>query len=520
MQAWGTGPRKEDKRMRIVLLEHPRPPSTVHFNDIANTPLWSCLMAGYAASSLIDAGFDVKIIDAKSLSFSETIKLVLETPSDLLAIHAVYFWEQTRQLFHMLSDLREEGYDGTICLFGFFPTLVWKDILEEVPEIDFIVVGEPEETIVELGKSLKAGVMPRCNGLAGRWDGKSTLFGRRHPITSLDRLPFPLRPALDNEETVSILASRGCYNGCSFCLIPTLDDGLAIWRGRSAANVAAEIALLVERGKRDFYFVDPNFVGPGKTGKKNAISLAHALAEFGLRFGMETRANDINDSVMRNLRAVGLSSMLLGIESGSSEVLKRLNKRTSVSQNERALSIVREVGIEPEIGFIMFEPGSSLEDIFENTRFVERNHLLDRLGRTANLLYHDQIALKGTPGYKTAVEQGLVIPEGIFGFEGRLLYRDYRVGWLANFMKPICQFVLRKMCDKKSGIYWREEALHANRFRTVNDHLVAIFKKSLDMAKKFKGEPRREWTDHVLRSALDELSETSNQYVPTALPED
>jgi len=59
--------------MRIILLEHPRVPSAAHFNDIANTPLWSCLMTGYAASSLREAGFDAKIVDAARNSFAETV---------------------------------------------------------------------------------------------------------------------------------------------------------------------------------------------------------------------------------------------------------------------------------------------------------------------------------------------------------------------------------------------------------------------------------------------------------------
>ena len=143
--------------MRIVLLEHPRAPSAFHFNDIANTPLWSCLMTGYAASSLLDAGFDVRIIDATRLSFAETVARLLDMPSDLLGVHAVYFWERTGELFRMLSELKKKGYGGMVCLFGFFPTLAWRDILAHAPEVDAVAVGEPEATLVALSSSLRAG---------------------------------------------------------------------------------------------------------------------------------------------------------------------------------------------------------------------------------------------------------------------------------------------------------------------------------------------------------------------------
>lgn len=491
--------------MRIILLEHPRVPSSQHFNDIANTPLWSCLMTGYAASSLRQAGYEPTILEATGLSFDETAKLLTEAPPDLLAVHAVYFWEETGRLFEMLMDVRRSGFNGTLCLYGFFPTLAWNDILTHVEAVDCIVVGEPERSLVELARTLQRGDAAPISGIAARAGGSPKLSALRDPIDPLDDLPFPLRPSLDGEETASVLASRGCYNGCSFCLIPTLDAGKAAWRGRSAANVAAEIEGLVERGKKDIYFVDPNFVGPGSRGAKNAEALAHALAEFDITFGMETRANDLTRPLLKSLTAAGLKSMLLGIESGSPHVLKRLRKNTSVTQNEDAIRAVRDAGVEPEIGFIMFEPGSTLEDVRENVRFLERNRLLDRLGRTANLLYHEHIAFKGTPGYHAARSLGLLVPQGLYGFAGRLRYADPRVGWLAGIMRPICQFVLGEMGRPASSIHWSAESVGAPAFQAVNDRLTAIFHRLLKTAERFDHAPENAWSQRVLDEARVEI---------------
>ena len=77
--------------MKIVVLEHPRIPSRDHFNDIANTPLWSCLMGGYAASALETAGFETVFLDhaLPGALFEETLAaLTVENP-DLLCINAV-----------------------------------------------------------------------------------------------------------------------------------------------------------------------------------------------------------------------------------------------------------------------------------------------------------------------------------------------------------------------------------------------------------------------------------------------
>jgi radical SAM superfamily enzyme YgiQ (UPF0313 family) len=467
-------------------------------------------MTGYAASSLQAAGHDAFIVDAAQAPFEDTVCRILEEAPDLLAVHAVYFWENTEKLFNMLADLKEQGYSGVICLFGFFPTLAWKDILAQIEAVDCVVVGEPEETLVALAAAIaSAKTVKPALGLAARSGGNPIFPGFRKPIIPLDKLPFPARPWIKREETTSILASRGCYNGCSFCLIPTLDGNKAVWRKRSIVNVAEEIRPLKELGKTDFYFVDPNFIGPGPAGQEHAKALSAAISEFGITFGLETRASDINKSLVQTLRNAGLTSLLLGIESGSSRVLQRLHKRTTVADNEHAIALIREAGIEPEIGFIMFDPESTIEDIQDNLKFLDRNYLLDRLDRTANLLYHDQIAFKGTPGYRIALTQGRLKPYGLWGFEGEKIYADYRTGWLAGNMRILSKYILKEMSRSDSRIYWRQIDGGENLFPKINAVLVQNFRKALQMATQLQSPPEPSWSDKQLAIALDEIRNLS-----------
>ena len=490
--------------MRVVLLEHPRETSEAHFNDIANTPLWSCLMTGYAGAGLLRAGIEVDIVDAACWTFGQTVQYLADNPSpDLLAVHAIYFWEGTGAFFRMLSDLRIRGFDAPICLYGFFPGLVWNEILDLCTAVDFVVVGEPEEALVDLARSIEAGTGARLDGIALRIDGEATFAGIRQATESLDRFAFPLRPSIESERTVSVLASRGCYNRCSFCLVPAFDRGKTIWRGRSPENVASEVGELVSLGKEDFYFVDPNFVGPGKAGKQRAVNLARRLAEFGIAFGMETRANDITPDLMREFSRAGLTRLLLGIESGRPDVLRRLGKHSSVASNERALATVREVGLEPDIGFIMFDAASTLDDIQKNLKFLERNRLLDRLGRTANLLCHEHIAFKGTPGYQAALEQNMLLPQGLFGFEGLLHYRDFRVGWLAGLVKKLCHFILREMGRPSSPVHWVHESALDEPYCSANDRLVETFRRLLGLAGKLDAPPDANWTQELAGNIAD-----------------
>ncbi len=87
--------------MKIVVLEHPRLSSEQRFNDIASTPLWSCLMGGYAASALERPGFQVIFIDdaRPEVTFAETTEKILALSPEFLCVNAVYFWEHTDKLF-------------------------------------------------------------------------------------------------------------------------------------------------------------------------------------------------------------------------------------------------------------------------------------------------------------------------------------------------------------------------------------------------------------------------------------
>jgi hypothetical protein len=401
----------------------------------------------------------------------------------MLAINAVYFWEHTPRLFDFLSRLRSSGFAGHVNLFGFFPTLAYRTILTEAPEVDSVAIGECENTLVELAGRLSKGQDWReVPGLAYRASGSVRTSGPRIPDVTLDRFPFPLR----EEEiggTVSVLASRGCYNHCSFCPIPAFYGQGPLWRGRSPENVLEELTQLVDRGARDFYFVDPNFVGPGKRGKDRIRHLARLIQPLGITFGMETRPNDLDRDLLDCLVAAGLRSLLLGIESGSRSVLGRLHKSASRDSCERAIALCRSVGIEPEVGFIMFVPDSTIEDLEHNLEFLKRNRLLDRLDRTANLLCHSQIVLMGTRDYLRFSEQGRLTATGPFGFEGQISFKDDRVRLISELVGNACLSVLREMSRLDSPLYWRS-CPDNGASRRVNDYLVNLFERLLKQARK------------------------------------
>jgi radical SAM superfamily enzyme YgiQ (UPF0313 family) len=372
-----------------------------------------------------------------------------------------------------------------ITAYGFYPTIAYKEIVKDFRAVDTVVLGEHEETLAELVKAIGSGAGHEgVKGLA-RLKGDDVVFDRRSLIGDLDAMPFPVRTrALMRLDEVNILGSRGCYGGCTFCYInPFYDAKGTKWRPRSPENIMAEIdEIMATDGKKSFYFTDPNFFGPGKKGQERALEIAALLKERDLTFGIEGRVNDIHDETIAPLVDAGLRHILIGLESGRDASLKRMNKMTTVAQNERALEVLRRHGIEPNVGFIMFEPDSSVSDIRENFEFLKRNELLKNLSITANMLYHHQIVLRGTSSYSELKASGRLEPAAS-PYEGIASFDNEEVAALAHMMRDVTNYLFNKMDSIWSGKVMAAPGMK-EKFIKVNTMLVDSFENALTSLEK------------------------------------
>ena len=312
----------------------------------------------------------------------------------------IYHWQTDRQLFDLLAEVKREGSAGYITAYGFYPTFYFEEILRVCSEIDSVILGEPEPVFAELADALDGHSRSSdIRGLALRDGSGKMTFSRRKPIEDLDSLPFPLRSeAMLRLPEVNIQGSRGCYGRCTFCCINPFYADNSRWRGRSPENIVAEIDMLIaQRGTKDFYFTDPNFFGPGRQGQSRAMLLASCLKGRNIHFGIEARVNDIHDKTMEALVDAGLRHMLIGLESGNDTSLQRFNKMTTVALNERAVSILRKHSIEPNIGFIMFEPYSSLHDIRSNLKFLRPQQPAQQSARNGKCALPSPDSIEGIP---------------------------------------------------------------------------------------------------------------------------
>ncbi len=476
--------------MKVLLLEHPRGRSAIHFNDIANTPLSSCLVSGYIASLLQANNIETEIHDCYLARYSleRMVEEVIGKEYDVLGIHLIYSWEHTPGVLNAIYEIASRT-GVPIVVYGFYTTFSYEYILKSHPSVDYVIIGEPEFTFLELSLLVRDGKDVRSlDGLAYRKGGDLIAYNKRKVIYNLDLLPFPYRTKEHLDCIgINILGSRGCYGNCTFCYINNFYGTRCNWRGRTPENICHEVQkALSSLSSRYIYFVDANFFGPGDEGQCRAGKIAeHLQDEKELRFGLECRVNDIKEISLKALANAGLKDVFLGVESGSKRSLKRMRKGTTIEQGVRAIELLRSYGIEPYIGFIMFESDSELKDIRDNHNYLKENILLNRLVTTVDLLYHPQIVLMGTDSYKKLLAENRMRLLPHSSYQGTFSFKDDRVQFLAEVISSLCHHILTLMGESDSYLYWRRNSTDFNNHSSeiadrLNQWLVEFFEYLLE----------------------------------------
>jgi 5-methoxy-6-methylbenzimidazole methyltransferase len=337
--------------------------------------------------------------------------------------------------------LHRPGGAPHITLGGHVPTFNDEVILQRSPEVDTIVRFEGEQTLVELLAAVhEPGRWGAVRGLSYRAGGRVVSNPPRPLIADLDSLPYPVRDETSRhlgDPHYFVVTTRGCPFVCTFCSIPAFykTPPGAAWRARSIDNVLDELESLVrDRGATAISFLDDEFL-VGRGGKRRAIRLAEGISarRLGLSWSFECRADDVDAELFRQLKAGGLRHVFIGVESGVQRVLDTFDKQTTVEDNRRAVGIVRGLGLSLAIGFIMFDPYTTVPEILENVRFL-RDLRIGSYKAVANRV----LVYSGTALHAALAREGRLRSDGLvheFDFVHRDVARIHRL--VVDCLRPI-----------------------------------------------------------------------------------
>ena len=337
---------------------------------------------GYLAAVLEREGHTVSIhdlgLDPKSTLEDDVRRIAAETP-DLIGITAMTNnYQSAVELIEQLC----ETIACPIVMGGPHATLFPDQVLTQA-QVDYVVLGEGEETLRELVQSLaNQGARPALDslqairGLAFEIEDRVIQTPPRPLIRDLDALPFPARHlfeldryplfANNGERMVTLLSSRGCPFNCSYCFKGIVGR---TYRQRSPGNVLAEIEHLVERyGYRHFYFVDDLFT----LDQKRLTALAEGIIAAGLdiRWQCLARVDRVNPELLKLMYRAGCREIHYGIESGVPEMLDRIGKQITLEGVRQAVAWTAAAGISAKGYFMLGLPGDTEETIERTIRFA------------------------------------------------------------------------------------------------------------------------------------------------------
>lgn len=278
----------------------------------------------------------------------------------------------------MLAKILKTHFPDILTVVGgVHGSAIPEQTLHEFPEFDVVVMGEGEETLVELYGACLNNRMDHVPGIAYRTGKNRVYVNQRRPmIENLDSIPFPDRTLINIENyrkshvsrghsrktkrIAEITCSRGCPYDCIFCASKVVHSRKV--RFRSPENIISELEYLVNNYHIEhFSFLDDTF-----TLRKDILGpVCQYMGQKNVSFDAYTRVNDIDEEKIDMMVAGGCRKISFGIESGSPRVLKLIKKGITVAQIEHAFAIARKAGLHTIEATFMIgcHPDETLQDM-------------------------------------------------------------------------------------------------------------------------------------------------------------
>ncbi|HDQ06982.1 MAG TPA: radical SAM protein [Candidatus Bathyarchaeota archaeon] len=419
--------------MRVCLINPPRLHPKAWGKPIVYPPIGIAYVA-----AVLEKQHEVSIIDAPTegwknlqqiheanyrmgLTNEEIAYRIKRWSPDIVEIN-IPFSGWSKAAFEVASVAKGVDRDIVTVLDGLHPSARPEDCLSN-PDIDFVVRGEPEYTMLELVGALEKGVtvedLKKIEGIGFTKNGKTVITPPRPEIRDLDSLPFPARHLLPmdiyfeaikenpirgkiSKRYTIIITSRGCPHRCIFCSNHIVMG--KTWRGRSPENVVDELEQIVSTYSiKQIDFFDENMT----LVKKRVEDICALIMERGLDIDWYVpngvRADTLDEELLKKMSAAGCKEIRVAAESGVQRVVNEIIKKNlDLRDVEKAVVLAKKVGMKIGVFLMLGLIGETKEDIKETIKFAYK---LKKLGADS-FQFSIATPLYGTELYEQAKRGG------------------------------------------------------------------------------------------------------------------
>ena len=358
----------------------------------------------YIASALNEYGFEVQGIDATGLGLEEVVPIegtnlqyngisieaivsMIDKGTKVIGISCMFSHEWTF-CKKLMSAIKAKHPECLIIGGGEHCTALPEYSLRDCPSLDYIGLGEGEETMVEFCTSIKTGQPEEeVKGIAFIKDGLYVKTADRERIRDIDNISppdweiFPIEPYLESRisfgpsmgKNMPALATRGCPFQCTFC------SNMLMWANRyvmrNVDDVIEEIRHYVEKYDIDgIQFYDLTAI----IKKDWTIEFCKALIKqgWGIQWSLPsgTRSEALDEETLYWMAEANCRYLVYAPESGSPETLKAIKKKVSLPKMEASIKHAVKNGLSTRTNLIIGFPNETrrqlLRTLFQQLKFT------------------------------------------------------------------------------------------------------------------------------------------------------
>ncbi len=340
----------------------------------------------YLAAVLDQNNLDVDILDLEQfldLKDTKLEELIIEKTQNYEIIGITSLTNTFSLALKFANIIKHHDSRKYVILGGPHVSFLYEEILQSQNIIDFICIGESENSFLRLVEILRTIIntnkkirnyesyLQKIKGLAFiNSESKLIFTGSPKPV-DIETIPLPARYKLEHIQhyyrVANVIINRGCPFQCSFCSRQNLFKKVRI---RSISSILSEIRDIISYQNYNYI----NFYDNINIDKDFFKNFCNMFIENNIRipWGCELRVDNITKEDARLLKTAGCELVATGIESASIEVLKRNFKYQNPNDVLEGIKHLKKYNIPIQAYFVLGLPGETEKTFFKTINFIKR----------------------------------------------------------------------------------------------------------------------------------------------------
>jgi len=346
------------------------------YPTVAIDPLALCYLAAVSKK----AGHKVKIFQRIDSEEKKFLKNILEFKPNICAfsVYTAFLKDSLK-----LAKTLKKKTNSKIIFGGNHPT--GEPHIAKNPIIDFAVIGESEQTFLELLDAIEKNKdFGKVKGIAFKKGKKIIVTKPRERIQDLDSLPLPYRKGLPRykykkigilpadfkeQRIAAIITSRGCPFNCKFCLSPIMWKKQVYFR--NPKKVVDEIERLIKKYKINYLrILDNDFI----INKKHADSICNEIIERRIKIQWECMGSlrKVSLPLLKKMKKAGCTHIFYGIEAFKQSQLDNVKKQLKQTEIIKGLKKTDKAGLISTGAIIIGGPDETEKNLLFTAKMLKK----------------------------------------------------------------------------------------------------------------------------------------------------